>query len=55
MQSVMGRLPIYVKQMPLDTKICVQAGSKVAEISSVIYEPEENRLIFRCLVNFGIH
>ena len=55
MLSVMGRLPVYLKQMPLDTKICVQAGSKVAEISSVIYEPEENRLIFRCLVDFGIH
>ena len=54
MMSVLGRLPFYIKQMPLNTKICVQTGSKLAEISSVIYESEENRLIFRCLEDFGV-
>lgn len=55
MESAMLALPAIVKGMPRDTKICIQAGSKVAEISSVIYEPNENRLIFRSLDDFGIH
>lgn len=47
MRSVLGRLPFYLNKMPLDTKICIQAGNHTAEIQSVIYEPENNKLIFR--------
>ena len=47
MRSVLGRLPFYLNKMPPDTKICIQAGNHTAEIQSVIYEPENNKLIFR--------
>ena len=47
MRSVLGRLPFYLNKMPLDTKIYIQAGNHTAEIKSVIYEPENNKLIFR--------
>ena len=47
MASIISRLPFYLNKMPLDTKICIQAGNHTAEIQSVIYEPENNKLIFR--------
>ena len=47
MASIIGRLPTYLLKMPSNTKICIQAGNHTAEIQSVIYEPENNRLIFR--------
>lgn len=51
MRSILGRLPFYMKKMALDTQICIQAGNHTATIQSVIYEPENNRLIFRAFDN----
>lgn len=47
MRSILGRLPSYLNRLPINTKICIQAGNHTAEIQSVIYEPENSRLIFR--------
>lgn len=47
MKSILGRLPNYISSVPIDTEICIQAGSLIAAIESVIYEAEKNRLIFR--------
>ena len=47
MSSVLGRLPSYLNRLPINTKICIQAGNHTAEIQSVVYEPENSRLIFR--------
>lgn len=47
MASIIGHLPTYLLKMPSNTKICIQAGNHTAEIQSVIYEPENSRLIFR--------
>lgn len=55
MQDALLALPQKMKKMPAGTEICVQAGCKIASISSVVYEPENNRLIFRSLDDFGIH
>lgn len=51
MSSVLGRLPSYINRLPINTKICIQAGNHTAEIQSVIYEPENSRLIFRAFDN----
>lgn len=51
MRSILGRLPFYMKKMALDTQICIQAGNHTATIQSVIYEPENSRLIFRAFDN----
>lgn len=51
MRSILGRLPFYMKKMALDTKIYIQAGNHTATIQSVVYEPENNRLIFRAFDN----
>lgn len=51
MSSVLGRLPFYLNRLPINTKICIQAGNHTAEIQSVIYEPENSRLIFRAFDN----
>ena len=51
MSSILGRLPFYMKKMALDTKIYIQAGNHTATIQSVIYEPENSRLIFRAFDN----
>lgn len=51
MASIIGRLPTYLLKMPSNTKICIQAGNHTAEIQSVIYEPENSRLIFRAFDN----
>lgn len=47
MSSVLGRLPSYLNRLPINTKICIQAGNHTAEIQSVVYEPENNKIIFR--------
>lgn len=51
MSSVLGRLPSYINRLPINTKICIQAGNHTATIQSVIYEPENSRLIFRAFDN----
>lgn len=51
MSSVLGRLPSCINRLPINTKICIQAGNHTAEIQSVIYEPENSRLIFRAFDN----
>lgn len=51
MASIIGRLPTYLLEMPSNTQICIQAGNHTATIQSVIYEPENNRLIFRAFDN----
>ena len=51
MRSILGRLPFYMKKMALDTQICIQAGNHTATIQSVIYDPENSRLIFRAFDN----
>lgn len=51
MASIIGRLPTYLLEMPVNTQICIQAGNHTATIQSVIYEPENNRLIFRAFDN----
>ena len=51
MSSVLGRLHSYLNRLPINTKICIQAGNHTATIQSVIYEPENSRLIFRAFDN----
>lgn len=51
MASIIGRLPTYLLELPNNTQICIQAGNHTATIQSVIYEPENNRLIFRAFDN----
>ncbi len=51
MASIIGRLPTYLYKMPSNTQICIQAGNHTATIQSVIYEPENSRLIFRAFDN----
>lgn len=51
MESAMLILPAKMKKMPLNTQICIQAGNHTATIQSVIYEPGNNRLIFRAFDN----
>lgn len=51
MASIIGRLPTYLLEMPSNTQICIQAGNHTARIQSVIYEPENSRLIFRACDN----
>lgn len=54
MQSALLGLTQKIRKMPMGTEICVQAGNKIAAISSVVYNPDENRIIFRCLEDFGV-
>ena len=49
MMGALGRLQVYIQSLPLGTKICVQAGNDIADVSSIIYEPENNRVVFRSL------
>lgn len=51
MSSVLGRLHFYLNKLPINTKICIQAGNHTATIQSVVYEPENSRLIFRAFDN----
>lgn len=51
MSSVLGRLHSYLNKLPINTKICIQAGNHTATIQSVVYEPENSRLIFRAFDN----
>ena len=51
MASIIGRLATYLSRIPNNTKICIQAGNHTATIQSVIYEPENSRLIFRAFDN----
>lgn len=54
MQSALLGLPQKIRKMPMKTEICVQAGSKTAPITSVVYNPDEDQLVFRCLEDFGV-
>ena len=49
MAGALCRLRGYIQELPLKTSICVQAGNDIAEVSSIVYEPENNRLVFRSL------
>lgn len=49
MMSALGQLKVYIQDLELGTKICVQAGNDIADVSSIIYEPENNRVVFRSL------
>ena len=49
MMAALGQLRVYIQDLELGTKICVQAGNDIAEVSSIVYEPENNRLVFRSL------
>lgn len=49
MMGALGQLKVYIQDLELGTKICVQAGNDIADVSSIIYEPENNRLVFRSL------
>jgi len=49
MMGALGQLKVYIQDLELGTKICVQAGNDIADVSSIIYEPENNRVVFRSL------
>lgn len=49
MMAALGQLKVYIQDLELGTKICVQAGNDIADVSSIIYEPENNRVVFRSL------
>lgn len=49
MMAALGQLRVYIRDLELGTKICVQAGNDIADVSSIVYEPENNRLVFRSL------
>lgn len=51
LNSVIGGLPSILKRLPINTKICIQAGNLTAEVQIVSYEPENSRLIFRAFDN----
>lgn len=49
MMGALARLKVYLQALPYRTQICVQAGNDIAEVSSIVYEPENSRLLFRSL------
>ena len=49
MGGALARLKVYLQALPYGTQICVQAGNDIAEVSSIVYEPENNRVVFRSL------
>lgn len=49
MMGALARLKVYLQALPYGTQICVQAGNDIAEVSSIVYEPENSRLLFRSL------
>lgn len=51
LNSVIGGLPSILRRLPINTKICIQAGNHTAEVQIVSYEPENSRLIFRAFDN----
>lgn len=49
MGGALARLKVYIQALPYRTQICVQAGNDIAEVSSIVYEPENSRIVFRSL------
>lgn len=49
MMAALGQLRVYIQDLELGTRICVQAGNDIAEVSSIVYEPENSRIVFRSL------
>ena len=49
MEGALARFKVYLQTLPYGTQICVQAGNYVAEVSSIVYEPENSRIVFRSL------
>lgn len=49
MGGALARLKVYLQSLPYGTQICVQSGNDIAEVSSIVYEPENLRIVFRSL------